>query len=152
MSLSHLLLRRHLASSAHSHPARFTAVGPKQSRRSAEEATSRCRSFQGNPVLAAAVVSRHKDIAAPSAVSIPGVALPKLVADAADSVEEDDLAQGFDSIESALEALSQGQMVVVLDDEKRENEGDLIIAADKVKCCSKVPSNCLICHPLPTRK
>ncbi len=39
---------------------------------------------------------------------------------------------GFDSIESALEALRQGNMVVVLDDEDRENEGDLIMAADKV--------------------
>ena len=39
---------------------------------------------------------------------------------------------GFDSIESALEALRKGEMVVVLDDEKRENEGDLIMAADKV--------------------
>ncbi len=39
---------------------------------------------------------------------------------------------GFDSIESALEALRTGDMVVVLDDEDRENEGDLIMAADKV--------------------
>ena len=39
---------------------------------------------------------------------------------------------GFDSIESALEALRRGEMVVVLDDEDRENEGDLIMAADKV--------------------
>lgn len=44
---------------------------------------------------------------------------------------KDDLAQGFDSIDSALEALGQGQMIVVLDDEIRENEGDLIIATDK---------------------
>ena len=43
---------------------------------------------------------------------------------------------GFDSIESALEALRRGGMVVVLDDEDRENEGDLIMAADKVSSCS----------------
>ena len=43
---------------------------------------------------------------------------------------------GFDSIENALEALSRGGMVVVLDDEDRENEGDLIMAADKVSSCS----------------
>ena len=41
-------------------------------------------------------------------------------------------AQGFDSIESALEAVANGEFVVVLDDEDRENEGDLIIAAEKV--------------------
>lgn len=36
----------------------------------------------------------------------------------------------MDSIESALAALAAGEMVVVLDDKNRENEGDLIIAAD----------------------
>lgn len=35
----------------------------------------------------------------------------------------------FDTIESALEALKQGQVIVVVDDESRENEGDLIGAA-----------------------
>jgi 3,4-dihydroxy 2-butanone 4-phosphate synthase/GTP cyclohydrolase II len=38
----------------------------------------------------------------------------------------------FDSIESALEDIKAGKFVVVLDDEDRENEGDLIIAADKM--------------------
>lgn len=38
----------------------------------------------------------------------------------------------FDSIESALVDIASGKFVVVLDDENRENEGDLIIAADKV--------------------
>src|SRR5687768_12040601 len=38
----------------------------------------------------------------------------------------------FASIEHALEAIRQGQMVVVVDDEDRENEGDLTIAAEKV--------------------
>jgi 3,4-dihydroxy 2-butanone 4-phosphate synthase/GTP cyclohydrolase II len=41
-------------------------------------------------------------------------------------------AQGFDSIEAALGDLAQGKFVVVLDDEDRENEGDLIINADKM--------------------
>ncbi len=36
------------------------------------------------------------------------------------------------SIEGALEALRQGRMIVVMDDEDRENEGDLILAAEKV--------------------
>lgn len=35
----------------------------------------------------------------------------------------------FDSIPDALEAMRQGEFVVVLDDEGRENEGDLIAAA-----------------------
>jgi len=36
----------------------------------------------------------------------------------------------FDSIESALTDLRQGKIVVVVDDEDRENEGDLICAAE----------------------
>ena len=38
----------------------------------------------------------------------------------------------FAPIESALEAIREGQMVIVVDDEDRENEGDLTIAAEKV--------------------
>src|SRR5258708_4580636 len=36
----------------------------------------------------------------------------------------------MDSIEDALHALARGEMVVVIDDKDRENEGDLIIAAE----------------------
>lgn len=39
----------------------------------------------------------------------------------------------FDSIESILEDIRAGKMVVMLDDEDRENEGDLIMAASLVK-------------------
>ena len=38
--------------------------------------------------------------------------------------------QPFAPIESVLEAIQAGRMVVVVDDEDRENEGDLIIAAE----------------------
>ncbi|MFO7936328.1 MAG: bifunctional 3,4-dihydroxy-2-butanone-4-phosphate synthase/GTP cyclohydrolase II [Kiritimatiellia bacterium] len=38
----------------------------------------------------------------------------------------------FDSVEKCIEAFSRGEMVVVCDDENRENEGDLIIAAEKI--------------------
>ncbi|MFH5832633.1 bifunctional 3,4-dihydroxy-2-butanone-4-phosphate synthase/GTP cyclohydrolase II [Halalkalibaculum sp. DA3122] len=38
----------------------------------------------------------------------------------------------FDSIESAVEDIKQGRMVIVADDEDRENEGDFIMAAEKV--------------------
>src|SRR5687768_9464282 len=38
----------------------------------------------------------------------------------------------FASIEEAVDAIRAGRMVIVVDDEDRENEGDLTIAADKV--------------------
>lgn len=37
----------------------------------------------------------------------------------------------FDSVETALEAIKRGEMIVVVDDEDRENEGDIILAAEK---------------------
>src|SRR5271170_7570285 len=38
----------------------------------------------------------------------------------------------FSSVEDAIEAVGRGEIVVVVDDEDRENEGDLIMAADAV--------------------
>ncbi len=38
----------------------------------------------------------------------------------------------FASIESALEDIRAGRILIVVDDEDRENEGDLVMAADKV--------------------
>ncbi len=38
----------------------------------------------------------------------------------------------FDSVERGLEAIRAGKMIVVVDDENRENEGDLTMAASKV--------------------
>ncbi|MCF7760716.1 MAG: 3,4-dihydroxy-2-butanone-4-phosphate synthase, partial [Cephaloticoccus sp.] len=38
----------------------------------------------------------------------------------------------FDSVESALQEIAAGRLVIVTDDEGRENEGDLIMAASKV--------------------
>jgi len=38
----------------------------------------------------------------------------------------------FNSIEEAIGDIRQGKMIVVVDDEYRENEGDIIIAAEKV--------------------
>ena len=37
----------------------------------------------------------------------------------------------FDSMEDALAAFARGEFLVVMDDENRENEGDLIIAASQ---------------------
>ncbi len=38
----------------------------------------------------------------------------------------------FDDIQSVLKDIQSGRMVVVVDDEDRENEGDLVLAAEKV--------------------
>ena len=38
----------------------------------------------------------------------------------------------FAPIEKAIEAIHNGEMIIVVDDEDRENEGDLTIAADKI--------------------
>ncbi|HEX5420222.1 MAG TPA: bifunctional 3,4-dihydroxy-2-butanone-4-phosphate synthase/GTP cyclohydrolase II [Gammaproteobacteria bacterium] len=40
---------------------------------------------------------------------------------------------GLDSIETIIDAVRNGEMVVILDDEDRENEGDLLMAAVKVR-------------------
>ena len=39
---------------------------------------------------------------------------------------------GFNSVEEAIEDVREGRIVIVVDDEDRENEGDLTIAASKV--------------------
>jgi 3,4-dihydroxy-2-butanone 4-phosphate synthase len=41
------------------------------------------------------------------------------------------LSSGFDTVEAAIAAIAAGRPVIVTDDEDRENEGDLIIAAEK---------------------
>jgi 3,4-dihydroxy 2-butanone 4-phosphate synthase/GTP cyclohydrolase II len=38
----------------------------------------------------------------------------------------------FDKIEDAVDALKKGEIIIVLDDEERENEGDFVMAAQKV--------------------
>ena len=37
----------------------------------------------------------------------------------------------FDSVESAIQDIADGKMIIVTDDENRENEGDLVMAASK---------------------
>ena len=39
---------------------------------------------------------------------------------------------GFDRVEDAIEDIRQGKMVIVADDEDRENEGDLVCAASEI--------------------
>ena len=38
----------------------------------------------------------------------------------------------FDQIKEAIKDIQDGKFVILIDDEDRENEGDLVIAADKV--------------------
>lgn len=38
----------------------------------------------------------------------------------------------FSTIAEAIEDIKQGKMIIAIDDEDRENEGDLIMAAEKV--------------------
>jgi 3,4-dihydroxy 2-butanone 4-phosphate synthase/GTP cyclohydrolase II len=43
-----------------------------------------------------------------------------------------DKTRPLDTIESALNALRSGEMIIVVDDEDRENEGDFVMAADMI--------------------
>lgn len=59
----------------------------------------------------------------------------------------------LDSIESAIEDIKQGKMIIVVDDEDRENEGDFIAAAEHItpeviNFMSKHGRG-LICAPIP---
>jgi 3,4-dihydroxy 2-butanone 4-phosphate synthase / GTP cyclohydrolase II len=63
------------------------------------------------------------------------------------------VAEHFDSVEAAIADITEGKLVIVTDDENRENEGDLIMAASKVtpqtinmmiRYCSGI-----ICVPMP---
>lgn len=49
-----------------------------------------------------------------------------------DELDLDSPTEGFSSIPEALEDIRKGKIVLVVDDEDRENEGDLIMAASKV--------------------
>jgi 3,4-dihydroxy 2-butanone 4-phosphate synthase/GTP cyclohydrolase II len=62
----------------------------------------------------------------------------------------------MDSIESAIADIREGKMVVVMDDEDRENEGDLVMAAEKVTPEAvnfmRKEGGGLICVPLPSER
>ena len=62
----------------------------------------------------------------------------------------------LNKIEDAIADIKRGKMVVVIDDEKRENEGDLVMAAAKVTPASinfmARFGRGLICLPLETRR
>src|SRR6267142_5484582 len=58
----------------------------------------------------------------------------------------------FSSIEDAVAEIRDGHMVIIVDDEDRENEGDLVCAAEKatseIRCCMVRHARGLICLPL----
>lgn len=39
----------------------------------------------------------------------------------------------FDSVESAIEDIKNGKLIIVVDDEDRENEGDFLTAAQNIQ-------------------
>ena len=58
----------------------------------------------------------------------------------------------LDTIEDALRDFSEGKMIIVVDDEDRENEGDIIVAAEKItpEQVNFMPKNArgVLCAPL----
>jgi 3,4-dihydroxy 2-butanone 4-phosphate synthase / GTP cyclohydrolase II len=40
--------------------------------------------------------------------------------------------KGFNTIEEAIEDFRNGKILIVVDDEDRENEGDFVLSAEKV--------------------
>ncbi|KAL6644635.1 hypothetical protein ACP70R_016243 [Stipagrostis hirtigluma subsp. patula] len=69
------------------------------------------------------------------AIQANSVALGTIAADMApivdDELDPDHPTDGFSSIPEAIEDIRQGKYIIVVDDEDRENEGDLIMAASK---------------------
>lgn len=65
-------------------------------------------------------------------------------------------AKGFDRIEDAIADIRKGRMVVVVDDPNRENEGDVVIAAERCGVAAvnfmAVHARGLICVPLPAAR
>ncbi|KAK6156774.1 hypothetical protein DH2020_011022 [Rehmannia glutinosa] len=89
-----------------------------------------------------AISSVIGDVSGGVEVQSDSVVLGALAADMAPTtsgfpVENDEFdldlpSEGFSCISEAIEDIRKGKMVVVVDDEDRENEGDLIMAASKV--------------------
>ena len=45
-------------------------------------------------------------------------------------MERDNTSKIFNTVEEAIEDLRQGKIVIIADDEDRENEGDLVVAGE----------------------
>ncbi|OYD15821.1 bifunctional 3,4-dihydroxy-2-butanone-4-phosphate synthase/GTP cyclohydrolase II [candidate division WOR-3 bacterium JGI_Cruoil_03_44_89] len=63
---------------------------------------------------------------------------------------------GFSAIEEAIEAIKKGEIIIVVDDENRENEGDFVSAAEKITPQTinfmAREGRGLICTALPRRR
>ncbi len=61
--------------------------------------------------------------------------------------------QHLDTIESAIDAIREGKVIIVVDDENRENEGDFIVAAElitpEIVNFMATHGRGLICAPIP---
>ncbi|GLI75822.1 3,4-dihydroxy 2-butanone 4-phosphate synthase [Penicillium ochrochloron] len=64
-----------------------------------------------------------------------------------------EVAQYFDTIEDTIAAFKNGEFIIVLDSQDRENEGDLIIAAESITAAQMAflvrYTSGLICAPIP---
>ena len=62
----------------------------------------------------------------------------------------------FNRVEEGLEAIKQGEIIIVVDDENRENEGDFIVAGEKItpEIVNFMITNGrgLLCVPLPNSR
>jgi 3,4-dihydroxy 2-butanone 4-phosphate synthase/GTP cyclohydrolase II len=69
------------------------------------------------------------------------------------TVADDRLPNGFSTIQSAVAELAAGRMILVVDDEDRENEGDLIFAGELATAAQTAfmvrYSSGVICVPMP---
>eukprot|EP00940_MAST-03C_sp_MAST-3C-sp2_P000177 g177.t1 len=69
---------------------------------------------------------------------------------------EDDEDIVFSTIEEAVDVIKRGGMVIVMDDESRENEGDLIMAADAItaKQCAFIIryTTGILCAPMSAKR
>lgn len=103
---SHLLRR--------CHPSRLTSLHAK-------------RQLSRQPKPSKQKQTRPQPKRTPCLDAVSSEALNRALTEGADWGEP---AEGFNSIPEALGDIAEGKFVVVLDDEGRENEGDLIIAAE----------------------
>jgi 3,4-dihydroxy 2-butanone 4-phosphate synthase / GTP cyclohydrolase II len=71
-------------------------------------------------------------------------------------IRDDGNRGAFSSVEGAIQDIARGRMVIVVDDEDRENEGDLILAAARVtpEAIAFMVRHCsgIICVPLEARR
>ena len=57
----------------------------------------------------------------------------------------------LDTVPDILDDIREGKMVILMDDEDRENEGDLVIAAEKVTPKANGKNRCTCALQPPTR-